>query len=68
MRHIFERMIRRFGWEAVYQCVGEDQAEKGKVLLNIKKRKDRAKRKKAKAAEQDEDEGEEDVSGFLFFY
>ncbi|KAF8515453.1 NUC173-domain-containing protein [Gautieria morchelliformis] len=59
VRHIFERMIRRFGWEAVYHCVGNEaeEREKGKVLLNIKKRKDRAKRKKAKRA----DEGEEDV-------
>lgn len=57
VRHIFERMIRRFGWEAVYGCVGNEaeNKEKGKVLLNIKKRKDRAKRKKAKRADEDED-------------
>ncbi|OBZ70964.1 Ribosomal RNA-processing protein 12 [Grifola frondosa] len=54
VRHIFERMIRRFGWEDVYSCAGEEEA--GKVLLNIKKRKDRAKRRKANPA--DEDEGE----------
>lgn len=55
VRHIFERMLRRFGWEDVYQHAEEDDARK--VLLNIKKRKDRAKRKKAqnvKAGEEDE--------------
>jgi ribosomal RNA-processing protein 12 len=57
VRHIFERMIRRFGWEAVYSCVGNEteDKERGKVLLNIKKRKDRAKRRKAKRADEDED-------------
>lgn len=55
VRHIFERMIRRFGWEDVYSCAVEDDARK--VLLNIKKRKDRAKRRKTQNAEND---GEED--------
>lgn len=59
VRHIFERMIRRFGWEAVHGCVGHEDQEKGKVLLNIKKRKDRAKRKKARRADEDEDDLEE---------
>ncbi|CCM05445.1 uncharacterized protein FIBRA_07664 [Fibroporia radiculosa] len=55
VRHIFERMIRRFSWEDVYTCAAEEEARK--VLLNIKKRKDRAKRKRALAAEnEDEDE------------
>ena len=54
VRHIFERMIRRFGWEDVYSCAGEDDSRK--VLTNIKKRKDRAKRKKARNAEDEEDE------------
>ena len=54
VRHIFERMIRRFGWEDVYSCAGEEEAKK--VLVNIKKRKDRAKRKKANRAELEEDE------------
>ncbi|KAH9935629.1 NUC173-domain-containing protein [Fomitopsis serialis] len=54
VRHIFERMIRRFGWEDVYACAGEEEARK--VLVNIKKRKDRAKRKKAMGAENDDDE------------
>lgn len=55
VRHIFERMIRRFGWDDVYSCAGEEEA--GKVLLNIKKRKDRAKRKKS---QMDVDGDEED--------
>ncbi|KAG1771700.1 armadillo-type protein [Suillus occidentalis] len=54
VRHIFERMIRRFGWNDVYQAAGEDQA--AKVLVNIKKRKERAKRKRAR---EDDDEEEE---------
>ncbi|THH02095.1 hypothetical protein EW026_g741 [Hermanssonia centrifuga] len=54
VRHIFERMIRRFGYEDVYACAGEEEARK--VLMNIKKRKDRAKRKKANNVEGDEDE------------
>lgn len=54
VRHIFERMLRRFSWEEVYTCAGNNEA--GKVLLNIKKRKDRAKRKRAAREEADEDE------------
>ncbi|GBE81173.1 hypothetical protein SCP_0309000 [Sparassis crispa] len=54
VRHIFERMIRRFGFEEVYSFAGEEEARK--VLLNIKKRKDRAKRRKVR---EDEDEDEE---------
>jgi len=56
VRHIFERMLRRFTWEEVYSCAGEEEA--AKVLINIKKRKDRAKRKKANRAEDNEDEDE----------
>jgi ribosomal RNA-processing protein 12 len=53
VRHIFERMLRRFGWDEVYGCAGEEEAKK--VLVNIKKRKERAKRQKANK-EDDEDE------------
>ena len=52
VRHIFERMIRRFGWEDDYACAEEDDARK--VLTNIKKRKERAKRKKAHNVEEEE--------------
>ena len=53
VRHIFERMLRRFGWEDVYACAQEEEARK--VLLNIKKRKDRAKRKRANIVDEDEE-------------
>ena len=56
VRHIFERMLRRFNWEEVYSCAGEEEA--AKVLVNIKKRKDRAKRKKASRAEAGDDDDE----------
>jgi ribosomal RNA-processing protein 12 len=51
--HIFERMIRKFGYEGVYKHGGEGSQKK--VLENIKKRKDRAKRKK-----DSKDDGEGD--------
>ncbi|KZS98276.1 NUC173-domain-containing protein [Sistotremastrum niveocremeum HHB9708] len=57
VRHIFERLIRRFGFDAVYACVGPDDQERGKVLLSVKKRKEQSKKKKAKQrAEGDEEE------------
>jgi len=63
VRHIFERMIRRFGWNDVYQAAGEE--ETSKVLVNIKKRKERAKRRKAR--EEDEEEEEEVEHSFVSF-
>lgn len=54
VRHIFERMIRRFGYEDVYACAGEEDGRK--MLTNIKKRKDRAKRKKARNADNEGDD------------
>lgn len=62
VRHIFERMIRRFGWNDVYQAAGEEQASK--VLVNIKKRKERAKRRRAR---EEEDEDEEVVHSCMVF-
>ncbi|KAG6900495.1 hypothetical protein C0993_009805 [Termitomyces sp. T159_Od127] len=50
VRHIFERMLRRFGWDEIYSCAGQEEA--AKVLVNIKKRKERAKRKKINRAEE----------------
>lgn len=58
VRHIFERMLRRFTWDEVYSCAGEEEASK--VLVNIKKRKERAKRKRA--SRMNEDEGDDGVS------
>ncbi|KAL4254252.1 RRP12 family protein [Abortiporus biennis] len=53
VRHIFERLIRRFGWEDVYAVAPEEDSRK--VLLNIKKRKDRAKKKRQAKNADDED-------------
>lgn len=54
VRHIFERILRRFAWDKIYSYTGEEEA--AKVLVNIKKRKDRAKRKKANRNEDEDDE------------
>ncbi|CAA7261659.1 unnamed protein product [Cyclocybe aegerita] len=54
VRHIFQRMLRRFSWDEVYSCARDEEASK--VLVNIKKRKERAKRKKANRAEEDGDD------------
>ena len=53
VQHIFERMIRRFQYEEIYECAGDNDGVK--VIVNIKKRKDRAKRKKAMGKEDEED-------------
>ncbi|SAM83919.1 related to RRP12-Protein required for normal pre-rRNA Processing [Ustilago bromivora] len=62
VRHIVERLLRRFGFERIYQLTDEDNR---KLINNIRKRKERAKRKKAGAAadreagalgEEDDDE------------
>ena len=60
VRHICERMIRRFGWDAVYGAAGQEEA--AKVLVNIKKRKDRAKRKRAARGEEGEESEDEDAA------
>lgn len=62
VRHIFERMLRRFKWEEVYGCVEGEEA--AKMLVNIRKRKERAKKKRAAAAE--EEDGDE--VRFLFYF
>jgi len=54
VRHIFERLLRRFSWEDVYSCASNEEASK--VLINIKKRKDRAKRRKESRKEEQDDE------------
>ncbi|KAG6920273.1 hypothetical protein DXG01_005042 [Tephrocybe rancida] len=57
VRHIFERMLRRFGWDEIYSCAEEEEA--AKVLVNIKKRKERAKRKKNARAEEGDDDDDD---------
>lgn len=54
VRHIFERILRRFAWDKIYSYAGE--GDTAKVLVNIKKRKDRAKRKKANRNEEGGDD------------
>lgn len=52
--HIFERMIRKFGYDEVYGQAGE--GDEKKVLVGIKKRKERAKKKRAGEENDDEEE------------
>ncbi|WWD18835.1 hypothetical protein CI109_103290 [Kwoniella shandongensis] len=54
--HIFERMIRRFGFDEIYRNAGEERDNERKVLQGIRKRKERAKKKKATKGDDDEDE------------
>jgi ribosomal RNA-processing protein 12 len=52
VKHIFERMIRRFGVDVVERCTPEADR---KLIANIRKTRDRRKRKK-EAADDDEDD------------
>ncbi|ORZ12697.1 NUC173 domain-domain-containing protein [Absidia repens] len=57
IRHVFERLIRRFGYDAISQMVPEDDK---KLISNIQKRRLRAKRQKnERAAAEDESDNEE---------
>jgi len=59
VKHIIERMIRRFGYEAVEKHVPEEDK---KLVINIRKTRERTKRRKdATAANGDESGDEEDV-------
>ncbi|PWZ01178.1 NUC173-domain-containing protein [Testicularia cyperi] len=62
IRHIFERLLRRFGFERISELTDEDNR---KLINNIRKRKERAKRKKAAnaAGEGDADGDEDDEPG-----
>ncbi|KAJ7072103.1 armadillo-type protein [Mycena amicta] len=64
VRHIFERLLRRFEWSEVYGYAGEEDARK--VLENIKKRKERAKRKKAQANDDDDEPAANPATGDAF--
>ncbi|KAG8934740.1 hypothetical protein FRC02_009321 [Tulasnella sp. 418] len=62
VRHIFERMIRRFGWDVIWNAARDD--DNGKFLLNLKKRKDRSNRKKAEKKDEhtdDDSDQEKDI-------
>lgn len=59
IRHIFERLIRKFGYEAIERLVGEDDV---KLVKNIRKRQLAAKRKKV-SREDAEPAEDEDMLG-----
>jgi len=57
IKHLLDRMIRRFGFDTVNQyCPEADR----KLIVNIRKSKDRNKRRKAAAVEADGESGEEE--------
>ncbi|EWC47558.1 hypothetical protein DRE_03178 [Drechslerella stenobrocha 248] len=56
VKHIIERMIRRFGYEVVERNVPEEDR---KLVVNIRKTRDRKKRRKQEAGEA----GEEEIGG-----
>merc|ERR1712230_337565 len=56
VKHIFERMIRRFGVERIEACTPESDR---KLIVNIRKTRDRRKKKKDAA----DDDGEEAAPG-----
>ncbi|KAM0261949.1 hypothetical protein ACHAQJ_001953 [Trichoderma viride] len=62
VRHILERMVRRFGFEAINKACPESDR---KLLANIRKTKERAKRKKdaAKGAHEDGSDDDEEDDG-----
>ncbi|KAI9490962.1 NUC173 domain-containing protein [Zychaea mexicana] len=57
IRHIFERLIRRFGYDRVSEAVPQEDK---KLISNIQKRRMRAKRKKATAAAGGEESSDEE--------
>lgn len=59
VKHIIERMIRRFGVETVARYVPEEDQ---KLVTNIRKSRERSKRKKAAAQKSSDDEGSGDES------
>lgn len=58
IRHIFERLLRRFGYERIEQLTDEDNR---KLLVNIRKRKERSKRKKAGQDDASMEQEDEEV-------
>ncbi|CAH0032169.1 unnamed protein product [Clonostachys rhizophaga] len=59
VKHILERMVRRFGYDNIHKnCPETDK----KLIVNIRKTKERTKRKKdaAKTANDEDDSGDED--------
>ena len=63
VKHILERLVRMFGIDAVLEAIPEEDK---KIVLNIKKLKNRSKRLKERAREAPQDEAHEQkfVSGY----
>ncbi|KAM0352653.1 hypothetical protein HYE67_009539 [Fusarium culmorum] len=61
VKHILERMVRRFGYDNIYKnCPDDDK----KLMVNIRKTKERAKKKKdAAKGENDGEESDDDEDG-----
>jgi len=62
IRHIFERLLRKFGADEIEKLALASETEHEgavKMILNIKKRKERAARKRGQAAEKDEEESDQ---------
>ncbi|KAF9159752.1 hypothetical protein DFQ26_006208 [Actinomortierella ambigua] len=57
VRHILERLVRRFGYDEILELVPEADR---KLMVNIRKRRERAKRRKSAAASGAADDGEEE--------
>ncbi|KAI8085055.1 NUC173 domain-containing protein [Halteromyces radiatus] len=57
IRHVFERLIRRFGYDAIAHLVPEEDK---KLIANIQKRRLRAKRQKKERALGEEDESDDE--------
>ncbi len=59
VKHILERAVRRFGFEAVERCCPDDGK---KLIQNIRKAKERKKRKRSEATAAGDDEDNEEVA------
>jgi ribosomal RNA-processing protein 12 len=57
VKHIIERLVRRFGVEAIDRCTPEEDK---KLIANIRKTRERRKRKKEEAKAAGDDSGSED--------
>ncbi|KAI8884302.1 NUC173-domain-containing protein [Backusella circina FSU 941] len=58
IRHLFERLIRRFGYDTVASLMPEEDR---KMIVNIQKRRLRAKRRKGAAGQQEDGSDDEDT-------
>ncbi|KAJ4134747.1 pre-rRNA processing protein [Fusarium equiseti] len=60
VKHILERMVRRFGYDNIHKnCPDDDK----KLIVNIRKTKERSKKKKDAARGEDAEESDEEEEG-----